>query len=318
MDNMQPAPTSSEVTRSGFVALVGRPNVGKSTLLNRLMGTKVAIVSPKPQTTRTRIQGVVTHADTQIVLVDTPGWGRERGPLGKMLRRHAGEATDGADLVVVMVDAERAPKGVDAIGEELLTRIQRSKSRALILLNKVDRVRDKNELLPMMAAMHALYSWQAIVPVSARSGIGLDELLARIRENLPEGPALFPPDMHTDQMERHLCCELVREQILLRTHDEVPHSSVVVMDVFEDDREQDPPRVRLEGRIYLERDSQKAIVIGRSGAQIKAISEAARHQIEDMLGAKVFLRMTVHVDPQWTTNERQLGHYGLVAAGSGA
>jgi GTP-binding protein Era len=299
--------------RAGFVAIVGRPNVGKSTLLNALLGTKVSIVSPKPQTTRTLIHGILNLPHAQLVLVDTPGFCKDRGPLTRALRQVAGTAAADADMSLVVAEVRGDSAELSEADREVLTAARRSSGQLLLAINKIDLLPRKESLLPWMAAYAREFELSAVVPISARTGDGLEELTEELIERLPESPPLFPIDMHTDQAERFLCAELIREQLLMQTQEEVPHSAAVTVEHFEDFRD-DPrgPLVRLEARVYVERDSQKAIVIGRGGHQIKALGQASRERIEELLDAKVYLRLTVHVDKQWTTNERALRRYGLM------
>ncbi len=291
--------------RAGFVALIGRPNVGKSTLTNRLLGQKVSIVTPKPQTTRTRIQGILTLPQAQIILVDTPGLGGGQGALKTAMQRVAGDAAADSDIALVMVEVRGDTPQITDADKLVLTEAKKSKGSIVVAINKVDQIKVKGALLPWIAALSEEYGGVPIVPISAKTGDGLDVLVDELVKLLPLSPQLFPPDEVTDQAERVLAAELVREQLLLRTREEVPHSAAVVIEQFEDERDaKGEGMCRLEGRIYVERESQKAIVVGKGGAQIKEISTAARKAIEEMLGCKVFLRLTVHVDPDWTSNAR--------------
>lgn len=306
---------SSPGHRSGFCALLGRPNVGKSTLINQLVGTKVAIVTPKPQTTRNRILGIINPPGAQLILVDTPGLTQGAGALRQALARSAGSAVSDADVTVVVAEVHARDHGLSDEDKEVLATAKRGPKNVILALNKIDRVPDRRALLPFMASYSDAYDLAAIVPISARSGDGCDVLVDRIVSLLPEGPCLFPEDMHTDQAERFLCAEMVREQLLYRTQQEVPHSAHVVIEVFEDDRDNvKRPFVHLEGRIVVERDSQKAIIIGHGGATIKAVSTAARANIERILGCQIFLRLSVHVDARWTTRPDALRRYGITTA----
>lgn len=288
--------------------------MGKSTLINRLVGAKVAIVTPKPQTTRNRILGIIGLPQAQLIIVDTPGLSCGPGPLRQALDRSAGSAVSDADVTVVVAEARAREAVLSEADLAVLTAARRGGGKVVLALNKVDQVPDKRELLPWIAAYSAAHELAAIIPISARTGEGLQKLVDTLVQLLPPGPALFPEDMHTDQAERFLCAELVREQLLYRTQQEVPHSSHVVLDVFEDDRDNpNRPFCHLEGRIMVERDSQKAIVIGHAGATIKEISSQARRGIEAMLGCQVFLRLSVHVDPRWTTKPEALRRYGITA-----
>lgn len=300
--------------RAGFVALVGRPNVGKSTLLNALLGEKVAIVTPKPQTTRTRIHGILNRPDAQIVFVDTPGVCDNRTPLRSAMRRIAGTAAADSDVALVVVEPRGQNPEVSAEDREVVQAARDGASRIIVALNKVDRIANKAALLPWMQRYTEELDLEAIVPISALKRDGLDHLLAQLLERVPESVPLFPRDLHTDRAERFLCEELVREQVLMQTQQEVPHSAAVVIESFEDLRREDPKDpglCRLEGRIIIERDSQKGIVVGKGGARIKSISQAARQNIEELLGSKVYLRLTVHVDSEWTRREAGLRRYGL-------
>jgi GTP-binding protein Era len=304
--------TIAENFRSGFVAIIGRPNVGKSTLLNKLLQAKVSIVSPKPQTTRTRIHGIVNEPNAQLVLIDTPGFCKVRGPLTRALRHVAGAAPGDADMTLVLAEMRGDNAEITDADREVLEAASRTPGQVILAINKIDLLPQKESLLPWMAAFAQAYSLAAVIPISAKTGDGLDELREELISRLPEGPALFPRDLHTDQAERFICAELVREQLLMQTQEEVPHSAAITVEAFEDGRETDANLVRITARIYVERDSQKAIVIGRGGQQIKAIGQAARKRIEDLLGSRVFLGLTVHVDKQWTQNERALKRYGLM------
>ena len=306
--------------RSGFIAIIGRPNVGKSTLLNVLLGTKVSIVSPKPQTTRTRIHGILNRPEAQLILVDTPGFGPSGAKANSNLFRRAlnhvaGTAAADADVRLVVADIKHSdePEISDA-DRDVLQVARQTPGQLLLAINKIDLLPRKEVLLPWMAAYARDYDLAAVIPISARHADGLEALEEELTSLLPESPPLFPVDMHTDQAERFICQELIREQLLFQTHEEVPHSAAVTIEEFEDARRdgQAAPLCRIMARIYVERESQKAIVIGKGGRQIKAIGQAARACIEDLLESKVFLQLTVHVDKQWTSNERALKRYGIM------
>lgn len=303
--------------RSGFVALLGRANVGKSTLVNKLTGEKIAIVSPKPQTTRTRVQGIVNLPNAQIVLVDTPGFHTRATPLNRAMKRTAVQAIADADVGVVVIEVRgnvESPDEVVISDEDIqvLSAAQKSEARLILALNKIDVLPRMEMLLPTMAKYHAQAQFAAVVPISARTGDGLDVLLAEICKLLPESAAMFPPDMHTVEIERDMCAELVREQLLMQTDQEVPHSTMVVVEVFDDERDEEGNGiVHIEGRIIVERDSQKGIIVGKGGQRIKSLSQQARLQMEQLLGCKVFLRMTVAVDKDWTQSEAAVRRYGF-------
>jgi len=284
---------------SGFVCILGRPNAGKSTLLNALAGEKLAIVSPKPQTTRARVLGVIHvpkqkgQAGAQVVLIDTPGVHRPDSSLGRKMMSEVREALDGCDLLLVIEDAAR--KSVPA-ERFLLDLVKGTKTPAFLLLNKVDLLRtEKRKLLPLIEQHAKLHDFQEIIPISARKGEGLDGLLEKIILALPEGPHYFPEDQITDQPARFMAAELIREQVLIETSEEVPHSTTVVIEQFEEGAK----LTRIAAAIYCEREGQKRILIGRQGQMLKKIGTAARLQMERMLGIKVFLELFVKVRPNW-------------------
>jgi GTPase len=292
--------------RSGFVSLIGRPNAGKSTLLNRLVGAKLAIVSDKPQTTRTRILGVKNYEQGQIVFVDTPGVHR---PLHRMNVRMVDAAIDAAgevDLVAWVLDAsESAGAGT----QYLLDIIKKTRRPAVLVLNKIDRLA-KPTLLPLIDRFRQQHDFAEIVPVSALTGDNIDRLEQSLLAHLPEGEPLFPEDYLTDQAERTLAAEMVREQLLAHTRDELPFSTAVVVDQFEEP-EQTGGLLRLYCTILVEQPSQKSIVIGRAGAMIKTIGTAARAELERFFETRVFLDLHVKVKPDWREDERLLDSLGV-------
>lgn len=281
--------------RSGFVSIVGRPNAGKSTLLNALVGQKLAIVADKPQTTRTSIQGVVTLPEAQIVFVDTPGIHKADTSLNKRLMETVRASVEERDLLLFVADAHRKFTEEDRKAIDLA---RRTETPVLCLLNKVDLVRDKSALLPLIEQYKAAYEFAEFVPISAVRKIGLDDLLRTIIRYLPEGPAYFPEDYLTDQPERFLAAELVREKALLATRDEVPHSVAVSVDKWEET----PKITRIYATIHVERDGQKAIIIGAGGAMLKQIGTQARQEMEKLFERKIYLDLHVHVQPGWREN----------------
>lgn len=301
---------NTEVHKSGFVALVGRPNVGKSTLTNALLGEKVSIVTPKPQTTRTRIHAIVNRPNAQLVLVDTPGFCGSETPLRRVLRKIAGKAPADSDVTLIVTDLKGKEPNISKTDREVIQAAMEGPGKVVLAINKIDRLPRKELLLPWIETFAAETSLHAIIPISALKGDGLDVLEETLLSLLPEGEAMFPPDMYTDQVERCMCEELIREQLLFQTHEEVPHSAAVVLEVFDDGREAGK-MCRLEGRIIVARDSQKGIVVGKKGARIKEISTKARENIEELLGCKVFLRLAVAVDKQWTRHETSILRYGI-------
>jgi GTP-binding protein Era len=284
---------------SGFVCILGRPNAGKSTLLNALAGQKLAIVSPKPQTTRNRVMGVVNlpkgkgNPGAQIVLIDTPGVHRPDNSLGRKMMAEVREAMDGSDLVLVIVDAARAQ---DADADFLLQLVKKSETPALLLLNKIDLLRsDKLKLLPLIERFSKPQLFREIIPISARKREGLDALLKTLASSLPNGPHYFTEEQITDQPVRFMAAELIREQVLLQTAEEVPHQTTVAIEQFEEK----PKLVRIAAVIYCEREGQKRILIGRQGQMLKQIGTEARLEIERMLGMKVFLELFIKVRANW-------------------
>ncbi|HXB71784.1 MAG TPA: GTPase Era [Candidatus Acidoferrales bacterium] len=278
--------------KSGFVSLIGRPNAGKSTLLNALVGQKVAIVADKPQTTRTAIQGVVTLPEAQIVFVDTPGIHKADSQLNKRLMDTVRNELEERDLLLFLADAARKFGPEDRRAVDVARRIG---TPVVLVLNKVDLLKDKAALLPLIEQYKAVYEFAEYVPVSAVKKIGLDDLRRVILERLPEGPAYFPEDYVTDQPERFLAAELIREKVLLATRQEVPHSVAVMVDKWEET----PKITRIYATIRVERDGQKAIVIGTGGAMLKQIGTLARHEMEKSFGVKIYLDLHVRVEPGW-------------------
>lgn len=277
--------------RSGFVAIIGKPNVGKSTLVNGLVGQKVSIVTSKPQTTRNRIQGIVNRKNAQIVLIDTPGWHDAHNLLGRQMLSEIVEAIEGVDVLALMADAN---SGIGVDNDGILQRAAEFKGPAVLLLNKIDRI-PKEKLLPLIADFSKLRDFAAIVPISALTGDGVEEVLSEIIRVLPEGHPLFPTDQFTDQPERFLAGEIVREKVMALTKQEIPHSVAVLVDTFEES----PALIRIGATIYVEREGQKGIVIGKGGAMLKSVGTQARVELESILGTKVFLELYVKTQPEW-------------------
>jgi GTP-binding protein Era len=288
--------------RSGFVCILGRPNAGKSTLLNALVGEKLAIISPKPQTTRNRIQGVVHlpkakgRDGAQIVLVDTPGVHKPDSSLGRKMMVEVREALEGCDLVLVIMDAARK---LDPRDQFALDLIKRARAKAFLILNKIDLLEDKSRLLPLIEEYRRFYDFEEIIPISALKRKGLDDLLKEVVAALPAGPPYFPEDEVTDQPARFMAAEIIREQVLLHTEEELPYATTVVVDEFEEGKKV----TRIAATIYCERDGQKGILVGKRGQMLKKIGTAARLQTERMLGTKVFLELYVKVQPGWRDSQ---------------
>lgn len=282
--------------RSGFVTIIGRPNAGKSTLLNALVGEKLAIVTHKPQTTRTRIQGILNlprkkgRNAAQMVLVDTPGVHRSTTSLDKKMMQEIRDALHGCDLILMIADATQPPRH----DKYVLDLVKHGDTPVILLLNKIDLI-EKDKLLPIIEQYSAMHNFNQIIPISAMKKDGLDDLLDIVVKALPEGPAYFPKDQVTDQPARFLAAEIIREQLLFETEQEVPYAATVLIENFEEGDK----LTRIAAIIYVERDGQKAIVIGKGGQMLKKIGTSARIQIEKMLGMKVFLELFVKVRPNW-------------------
>lgn len=280
---------------SGFVSILGRPNSGKSTLLNALVGAKLAIVTAKPQTTRALVEGVLTLPEGQIVFLDTPGIHKPETLLDRRMMDGIRAALNERDLLLFVADASR-PFGED--DEEAVRLIAQTRAPALLLLNKIDRVKDKRLLLPLIERYRAVHEFADYLPISALRSAGLDVLRAAVLARLPEGPAYFPPDYLTDQPERFRAGELIREKILVETREEVPHSVAVLVDSWEET----PRLTRIAATIYVEREGQKGILIGTKGSMLKRIGTLAREEMETLFGRKVFLELFVKVQPRWREN----------------
>ncbi len=293
-----------DMKKSGVVALIGRPNAGKSTLLNRVVGEKIAIVSDKPQTTRTRISGVLTRPEGQIVFLDTPGVHKPGYKLNRRMMTIVADALSTVDLILLMIDASQAMGSGDRFVLDMLKRVE---TRAILVLNKTDRMADKSRLLPLIGAYTAEREFAEVVPISALKGDAVELLVGKVYENLPEGPMLYPEDEMTDQPERVLAAELVREKILQATGDEIPYVTAVVTERWEEAEE----ITRINCLIYVERASHRAIIIGRGGERLKQIGTAARHDIERLLGRHVFLSLFVKVREHWRDDERLLDELGI-------
>jgi len=280
--------------KSGFVAVVGRPNAGKSTLVNRLVGQKVAIVTSRPQTTRNRIQGIVNRPHAQVVLIDTPGLHRPDSALGRQMMGEVNAALDGVDVLALILDvSEDIGKG----DRHAIERAARFEATRILLLNKVDRI-PKDSLLPIIESVGKLTDFAEIIPISALTGDGVDRVLEKFIEYLPSGEPHFPADQYTDQPERFLAAELIREKAMAGTFHEVPHAVAVLVDAFEETDK----LIRIRATIYVEREGQKGILIGRAGASLKKIGTDARKELEEILGTKIFLELFVKVLRDWRDN----------------
>ena len=295
---------------SGYVALIGRPNAGKSTLLNRLVGEKIAAVSNKPQTTRYSIQGIITRPEGQIVLVDTPGVHKPGYLLNRRMMAAVRDALEGVDLVCLIRDAS-APTGNG--DRYVLEMVKQSKKPALLLLNKTDRLPDKSRLLPLIEWYSGEYDWRAVVPLSALKGDQVEALLREMVANLPEGEPLFGKDELTDQSLRNMVAEIVREKILRATGEEIPYVTAVVTEKFE---EESADFSRINCAIFVERPSQKRIIIGHGAERLKEIGTLARHDIEKLLGHRCHLELFVKVEEGWRNREHLLDSLGIHGKGN--
>jgi GTPase len=300
--------------RSGFAALIGRPNVGKSTLLNQLTGEKLAIVSPKPQTTRNRILGVVTRPEGQVAFIDTPGIHQAKGELNRYMVDIALQAVDEVDLVLFLIEPIATEKPSVGPGNRfILERLQKAGKPTFLVINKIDTI-PKQVLLPLIDLYRREFPFAEVVPISAREEDGVEHLFQAVLQHLPEGERLFPEDVLTDQAERALVGEYIREQVLRHCRQEIPYSTAVVVDFFDESEREPPPGtppgklaglIRIAASIYVERDSQKAIIIGKQGQMLKTIGTDARKAIQRLLGAHVYLSLRVRVEPRWS--ERAAG-----------
>lgn len=280
--------------KSGFVSIVGRPNAGKSTLINHLVGQKVAIVTSKPQTTRNRIQGIVTREEAQIVLVDTPGIHDAKTALNRQMMREVAAALEGIDVLLLMIDSTTTQPHIDSL---LIEKAKRFEGKTILVLNKVDKL-PKQKLLPLLETFGKAHPFVAMVPISALKGDGCDELLSEVLKLLPEGPLYFPEDQVTDQPERFLASEIVREKAIALTYHEVPHALKVEVEKWE----AKPRLLRIQMNLTVERASQKKILIGAKGDMLKKIGTQARKELEEILGMKIYLGLFVKVAENWREN----------------
>jgi GTPase len=300
--------------RTGTVSVAGRPNAGKSTLVNALVGEKVAIVAPQAQTTRTSLRGIANLPAAQIIFTDTPGIHKSDSPLNRRLMNAVRGSLEGQDLILFVADATREPAAED---EQAVSALRQS-APSILVVSKIDRIADKRQLLPLIEAYSKLYPFDEVFPVSAKTGEGLKDLLEAVVKRLPEGPAIFPADQYTDQPARFLVAEFIRERVLLATRQEVPHSVAVLIDQWQEDERGRSPKAgrhpadqragsledgkrltRIAATILVERPGQKKILIGRQGALLKKIGTEARVEVEKLIGGPVFLSLFVKVQPKW-------------------
>lgn len=289
--------------KSGFVAIVGRPNVGKSTFLNRVIGQKIAIMSNTAQTTRNKIQGIYTTDEAQIVFIDTPGVHKPKSKLGDYMVQSAMSALNEVDAVLFMVNAAEKRGAGDNF---IIDRLKNVKAPVYLLINKIDQVKP-DDLLPVMEQYQTALPWKAVYPISALEGNNVDELLAGLVEQMPNGPQYYPADQVTDHPERFVVSELIREKIFMLTREEVPHSVAVEIESM---KQKDEDHVHIEATIIVERPTQKGIMIGKGGSMLKKIGTLARQDIEHLLGSKVYLQLWVKVQPNWRDKSTLLKSYG--------
>ena len=294
----------TENFKSGFVAIVGRPNVGKSTLLNRILGQKIAITSNKPQTTRNRILGIHNFAGGQALFVDTPGIHKPKGKLNRFMVDQAISACSDVDLVLFLVEANDKPGGGD---EFILKLLERAKAPVCLVINKIDMV-EPPSLLALIDEYAKRFAFKEVVPICAETGDGVPQLLQAIEPYLPEGPQFYPEDMLTDQPERFIVAEMVREKVMRRTTEEIPYGVAVQVETFEEKPEKN--LVVIQATIHVERDSHKKIIVGKGGQMIRTLGKESRMEIERFLGTRVFLELFVRVDKDWSQSERMLRELG--------
>lgn len=290
--------------QSGFVAMIGRPNVGKSTLLNHIVGQKIAIMSDKPQTTRNRIQGVYTTDQAQVIFLDTPGIHKPKSKLGQQMVKTAINTLQEVDCILFLIDAS---EGSGAGDRFIIEKLKEVRTPVFLIMNKIDKVHPET-LLPLMDEYRQLYDFAEIVPISAANGNNIQPMLASLLNYLPNGPQYYPEDQVTDHPEQFICAELIREKILHLTREEVPHSIAVQI---EEMRREESGTVYISAVIFVERDSQKGIIIGKRGALLREVGTSARQDIELLLGSKVFLELWVKVKKDWRNQDRILKELGL-------
>ena len=290
--------------KSGFIGIIGRPNVGKSTLLNALVGEKIAITTSKPQTTRNRIMGIRNQAEGQMIFMDTPGIHQADSPLNRQMVQVARDTFQRVDMLLMLVEAAA---GVHAADPLIIKSLPEGAMPVILVINKIDLVK-KTQLLPLIDQLHPLHAFAAVVPLSARTGEGLSQLIGEILQALPEGPAFFPEDTMTDGSERFIAAEIIREKIILLTRQEIPYATAVVVDAFKEDEHK--RLIRIQATIHVEKDSQKGILIGKKGAKLKEIGTKARMDIEQFFNARIYLELFVRVQKDWTHDEKMLKQFG--------
>ena len=293
------------INKTAMITIAGRPNVGKSTLTNRLVGEKITIVSPKPQTTRSRILAVTSRGETQFVFIDTPGFHRARTKLGSYMDKVVRNSVADVDAVMLLVEP------IPTVGPQekaLIEQLKKAGVPAVLVINKIDAVQEKKELLAVIAAYSEAHDFDAFIPISAKKGDGVEQLLKELEKYAAEGPQLFPEDMITDQPEKQICAEIVREKLLLTLDKEVPHGTAIAVTKFS---EREDEVIEMDVTIFCEKQSHKGIIIGKHGAMLKRIGELARKDIEEFMGTKVFLQTWVKVKENWRDSDYLLRNFGF-------
>jgi len=290
--------------KSGFIGIIGRPNVGKSTLLNTIIGEKIAITTYKPQTTRNRIMGIKNIENGQLIFLDTPGIHKATTPLNQFMVATAMDTFRNTDILLMLIEA---PEGVHRDDQLIIDALRNIRLPVILLLNKIDLVR-KNKILPLIDQFQHLFSFVEIIPISALTGDGISILMEQIWNILPEGPRFFPDDMMTDRTERFIAAEIIREKIILLTHQEVPYTTAVVVDSFKEDEKKN--LLRIQATINVAKDSQKGIIIGKKGAMLKEIGTRARREMEKFFATRIYLELFVRVRKDWTNDPRMLYELG--------
>ncbi len=295
--------------RCGFITLIGAPNVGKSTLLNAMIGEHLAITSRRPQTTRNRIPGVLSREDAQLIFIDTPGLHHGKSALNRYMDHIAHDALSDTDVVALLIEAGIGPEmqvGVSTVARQVLEALRSRQQRVFLIINKMDRIQ-RDHLLPIIEAYRDIYPFEQIIPISALKRDNVDQLVDLFVDALPEGPALYPTDLLTDLPERFFAAEIIREKLFRRLDQEVPYSTAVTIDSWRDQGERG---VFIDATIHVERDSQKGIVIGKGGSQLKEIGTQARGRLEKLLNSRVHLKLFVRVEPRWTRSDKSIRKFG--------
>ena len=296
------------MTKNAFIAITGRPNVGKSSLTNFLVGEKISIVSEKPQTTRNRINGVLTKGDTQFVFIDTPGFLRPKTKLAEHMVKSVRTSVDDVDCAILMADVT---KKISAVEQELIRSFAERGTQVVLILNKVDLLKSKADILPALSQYSALYDFEEVIPVSVKNRVNTDKILPVLEKFAVEGEHFFPDDIATDRTERFLCGEIIREKLMRLTGDELPYAVTVEIETYKDE----PKMVRIAAAILVDKPNQKKMIIGSEGSKIKQVGIDARKDIEEMLGRKVFLELWVKVKKGWADDERALKSLGYMDKG---